>query len=83
MGNLVKRLGEVQVENVDVCSAVNELGDLVKVLQQIGYSGEMLEEPLLGQADQLVEIQVSHDMISDEALHYFGQDTCETNWTIV
>ena len=51
MRHFVECLGKVQVEHIDIGPAVDELGDLVEKLEQIGDSGAMLEEPMLGQTD--------------------------------
>ena len=69
VGNSVKSLTEVQVQNIHSLSLIHYAGHLVTEGDQVGQEGLTFHEPMLAGPDPLVVMHMLDECAPDEPLH--------------
>jgi len=69
MGNTVKGLTKVQIDDIHSLFLIHKVGHLVIEGDEVGQAGPALHEPMLAGPDPLVVLQMPGERTPDESLH--------------
>jgi len=73
VGNSVKGLTKVQVDNIHTLSLIHQVGHLVIEADQVGQAGPAFHEPMLAGPDPLIVFPMPGERTQDESLHNLPQ----------
>ena len=74
VGDNIKPLAEVTVDNINTVTLVYQPGQLLHVLQQVGLRTPAIHKTMLGGPNQLVPAKVLHNAVPNDAFHDLAAD---------